>query len=487
MGAAAVRPLSGAINARMIVDPGSGYEEVGALEFAPGAQLVSGIGKMDTTFAIENGTDLDQVTLGTWLQCDSEIMAVTALSDTSITVKRGCLDTVPNTHAAGAALIFWDAYAQGDETQYVSGETLKVKLLTVTGAGELPVNLAAEDTITMSGRAIRPYPPGAVRINSAWFPEYIEGPLSMVWAHRDRKQQTGQNLIGFTEGSIGPEAGTTYTLELRGESGSLQRTYSGLTGTSQSWTTEAEDGGFYTPGAFVSHVEAFVTGVPGSYGTQRYELSSGTNGWDASVQALVLISPTANQTYYELTSLPFFNNFDFELDLEVQEDYSSDSLRHFGMWLADSAGTPKGYRLAYWGSSPNRWGLSRWNAAGRWSSETNLVTANYLAVQLNQRVRLRVIWDGATGLIQFYVDGVKIIETTDTACRRLRPGIFFYHNKVRVHEVRLLGNEAVERLNNQVTAKLYSVVSSRASWQPYQHTVTRVGYGYSYGVYYGGI
>lgn len=488
VGAAAVRPLSGAINARMIVDPGSGYEEVGALEFAPGAKLVSGIGKMDTTFAIENGTDLDQVTLGTWLQCDSEIMAVTALSDTSITVKRGCLDTIPNTHAAGAALIFWDAYAQGDETQYASGETLKVKLLTVTGAGELPVNLAAEDTITMSGRAVRPYPPGAVRINSAWFPDYIKGPLSMIWVHRDRKQQTGQNLIGFTEGSIGPEAGTTYTLKLRGESGSLQRTYSGLTGTSQNWTTEAEDGGFYLPGAFVSHVEAFVTGVPGSYGTQRSFTSLGTSAWDASVQALVLINTTSTQSYYELTSLPFFSNFDFELDMEIVEDYTvSPQLRHFGMWLTDAAGAPKGYRFAYLNTSANRWGMSRWNTAGSWSGETTLAGTPNPAVLLNQRRRLRLIWDGVTGLFQFFVDGVKIIEQTDTTCRKLRPGIFFYGAKVRVHEVRLTGNEAVERLNNQVTAKLYSVVSSRTSWQPYQHTVTRVGYGYSYGVYYGGI
>lgn len=489
VGAAAVRPLSGAINARMIVDPGSGYEEVGALEFAPGAKLVSGIGKMDTTFAIENGTDLDQVTLGTWLQCDSEIMAVTALSDTSVTVKRGCLDTIPNTHAAGAALIFWDAYAQGDETQYASGETLKVKLLTVTGAGELPVNLAAEDTITMSGRAVRPYPPGAVRINSAWFPDYIKGPLSMVWVHRDRKQQTGQNLIGFTEGSIGPEAGTTYTLELRGESGSLQRTYSGLTGTSQNWTTEAEDGGFYTPGAFVSHVEAFVSGVPGSYGTQRFQTSpAGVSSWDASVQALVLTSTVSGQSYYELTSLPFFHNFDFELDMEVVEDYTASlGYRHFGMWLTDAAGAPKGYRFAYLDTSANRWGMSRWNVAGSWSGETTLAGAPNPAVLLNQRRRLRLIWDGGTGLFQFFVDGVKIIEQTDTTCRKLRPGIFFYGAKVRVHEVRLTGNEAVERLNNQVTAKMYSVVSSRTSWQPYQHTVTRVGYGYSYGVYYGGI
>lgn len=245
VGAAAIRPLSGAINARMLVDAGAGYEEIGALEFAPGAKLASAIGRTETTLPIQDGVDLDQVVLGTWLQCDSEIMAVTALSDTSITVKRGCLDTVPAPHAAGAALAFWDNYAQGDERQYASGETVKVKLQTVTGEGELPAAQAPEDAVTMSARAARPYPPGAVRINSQWFPEVIGGTeaLSLSWAHRDRKQQTGQNLIGFTDGSIGPEPGTTYNLRLYGETGSLLRAETGLTGTGYIWTAEATDSG----------------------------------------------------------------------------------------------------------------------------------------------------------------------------------------------------------------------------------------------------
>lgn len=489
IGAAGVRPLAGTLSARMLANAGSGYEEIGALEFAPGAQLVSAIGPAATTFDIEGGMDLDQVTLGTWLQCDSEIMAVTALSDTSITVKRGCLDTVPASHSAGAYLIFWDAYAQGSETQYASGETVKVKLLTVTGAGELPVAMAAESSVTMNSRAIRPYPPGAFRLNSAYFPQYIKGTLVVSWAHRDRKQQTGQNIVGHTDGSIGPETGTTYSLEMRGEDGALKKSYSAITATQTTWTSEAADGNLYTQGAAVTHEERFVTGIPASYGTQRSQGTLGTSEWDASVQALTLDNPNATQAYYELTSLPYLASFDFEVDIELTKDYSPDNKRHFGLWLAEVGGTPRGYRLSHFYTTVATWAMSRWTTEGNWGSQVSPGGSSNTgpSIAVGGRTRLRVVWDGSSGLLRLYVGGVLVLDLVDTNFKKLRPGIFFYHAQVRVHEVKLLGFQAEDRLNNQVNVRLWSVVNSRTSWQSHQHTTTRLGYGYSYGIYYGGI
>ena len=53
----------------------------------------------------------------------------------------------------------------------------------------------------------------------------------MSWYHRDRTQQTAY-IVADTEGNIGPEAGTTYTVEVRKVSdNSLVTSETGIIGT----------------------------------------------------------------------------------------------------------------------------------------------------------------------------------------------------------------------------------------------------------------
>lgn len=93
---------------------------------------------------------------------------------------------------------------------------------------------------------MRPYPPGNVQINGSRWPASIGAAeeLAITWAHRDRRQQT-VNMIRQDEGSIGPEAGTTYTLRIYGETDTLICTASGITGTSYTYqsATEIADSG----------------------------------------------------------------------------------------------------------------------------------------------------------------------------------------------------------------------------------------------------
>src|SRR5690606_31330023 len=68
-----------------------------------------------------------------------------------------------------------------------------------------------EQTVTLDQRAIRPYPPGNLTINGdSYLSIAYDGVLTVAWAHRDRLQQTGGELVDHFEGDIGPEAGTTY-------------------------------------------------------------------------------------------------------------------------------------------------------------------------------------------------------------------------------------------------------------------------------------
>ena len=74
------------------------------------------------------------------------------------------------------------------------------------------------------------------------YPVAFKGTLTIYWTHRDRLQQTA-SIIDHEALSIGPEAGVTYTLQLYDEDGTLVRTYTGLTSTNQTWTTEVADSG----------------------------------------------------------------------------------------------------------------------------------------------------------------------------------------------------------------------------------------------------
>jgi hypothetical protein len=201
-----------AINARLASDNGSGYADVGTLDFCPTAALQSNITKTQTSFTLTSVVDKTEIVVGTFFQVDNELMRVDSIDGTNVvTVGRGCLDTVPETHLAGAVAYFWDLLSGSDSEEYVLGETINLKVLPISGGGQLALADATALPITMQQRAYRPYPPADFRVNgSSYVVSAIAGNVTLTWVHRDRKQQTAGTIIDHTAGSIGPEAGTTY-------------------------------------------------------------------------------------------------------------------------------------------------------------------------------------------------------------------------------------------------------------------------------------
>lgn len=257
VGVAVGRPSQGSINADIYSDAGAGYTDNATADFCPTAVLVDPIDLMQTSFAISGEDELDLVTIGTWVQIDSELMEVTSLTNTLCTVNRSCLDTLPALHTPGAILYFWDKFPSADPTQYDAGETINVKLTPKTGQGTLDLSKATVKTILLANRAIRPYPPANLKINSQYYPAQIEGDMVLTWAHRDRTQQTGGDLLSFTDASVGPETGTTYTLKVYNVSNTLVRTVSGITSntTTYTGTMELADGGPFSAFRFTLAAE----------------------------------------------------------------------------------------------------------------------------------------------------------------------------------------------------------------------------------------
>lgn len=262
------RPAPGAINYEIHskTSSTSTYNERGQGEFAPHAVLAADIGQAVTSMlTYHSEVDIDLVAVGSYAYLNDEAVAITAINTTAktLTVNRGVLDTVPVAHAAGSRIWFADGFQGIDPTEYAVGETINARLLTVTGKGTLALASAPTDSLAMNRRQNRPYPPGNVKINAAVYPATVKGDLAISWSHRDRLSQT----VSFTAqsaGNIGPESGVTYTLRIYGESGSLRRTYSGLTGTSQTYalTNDQADSGLGRPNAQLRiELEASRSGV----------------------------------------------------------------------------------------------------------------------------------------------------------------------------------------------------------------------------------
>jgi hypothetical protein len=216
VGVAAGKPSQASVNANLNVNSGGGFAYKDTLNFCPTATLVSDIGFLNTSFNVANTDSIADALDGTWFQINNEIMGKVSLVGTLLTVKRGCLDTVPAKHSTGDVLYFWDEFSGVDPTEYLEGESVDLKVTPITaGLGELKLLDAPTDTIEIVGRLAKPYPPGNLQINGAYFPENTNDVVGLVWAHRDRKLQTGSSLIGFSDSSIGPEIGTLYNARLR--------------------------------------------------------------------------------------------------------------------------------------------------------------------------------------------------------------------------------------------------------------------------------
>ncbi|MEM8493222.1 MAG: phage tail protein [Pseudomonadota bacterium] len=209
------------INADVQVDSGGGFESSATLDFHGYATLDADVSQTDTTISFTTPVDLDLVETGTIAQIGDELVRVDSLNEsspttgefTSVTVGRGILDTTPRNHLTGAVIAFWGDFAVSDDEQYANAESINVKLLTESGTAQLAE--APTDNVAFNSRAIRPYPPGNLLVDSVSYPSPNTwgGDHTFDWSHRDRIQQTSGDLFDHTTGDIGPEVGVTYRVE----------------------------------------------------------------------------------------------------------------------------------------------------------------------------------------------------------------------------------------------------------------------------------
>lgn len=148
---------------------------------------------------------------------DNEIIAFNEIvnnGDGTYTIRgnwRGVLDTVAANHTAGTRVYFMsEGSGVTDEEGYSSNVTVNAKLLPKNLSAILPIASASAVSVTTNNRALRPLPPGKVRINAARVGTgTVTGAFVITWAHRNRLDGT---VASQAEASRTPEEGTLYNL-----------------------------------------------------------------------------------------------------------------------------------------------------------------------------------------------------------------------------------------------------------------------------------
>lgn len=214
--ALAARPTPDAQNYRLMTlqsgDPR--YRDAALGNFCPNAELNVALTFSSIATVLAPFLDAELVRSGRFALIEQEIVRVVSFNFTSgaLTIARGVLDTVAKPHAIGSRIYFAQEYAASDQVRRLDGETVSTKMLTRTGRGLLALEAAPVLSMTYDRRAMRPYPPGRLRINGEAYPAGALDSITVQWAHRNR---LNQNLEGDDVGDITPEVGQTYSLELR--------------------------------------------------------------------------------------------------------------------------------------------------------------------------------------------------------------------------------------------------------------------------------
>lgn len=215
------KPQGNSINALLYTNDGSGYQQTSIVDYCPVAILDQPVSYLSTSFAVKNVANISQVEVGTLILCEEELMVYQGYdSETKvITVKRAALDTHPRPHSQDAVFYFYDAFNAFDSEQYVLGEMIQARVLTTTPSGIQDMADAPLLALEINARTIRPYPPANIKLNDAYFPQSIvvSNDVVVTWVDRNRIQQTGGSILGWTDGGVAKETGVTYSIELSSE------------------------------------------------------------------------------------------------------------------------------------------------------------------------------------------------------------------------------------------------------------------------------
>ncbi|QBQ71191.1 tail assembly structural protein [Shewanella phage S0112] len=217
--ASAEKPAQPSFSYQMHTKIGSGgtYAFVATGTYPVVSTISSNVDRVQTIIPVNNATILASYTTGFYGFIGDEIVrfdGADAINGT-ITLGRGCMDTIPIEHVNGDKLYFVQLGSAFDLMKYIESAEIRCKLLNQTSVGVYDINLASEKSKVLIGRQNAPYRPSRVKVNDLYFPTYIQGKgFTLTWDHQDRLQQTAGVDDWFTSFLGAPETGVSYWLRV---------------------------------------------------------------------------------------------------------------------------------------------------------------------------------------------------------------------------------------------------------------------------------
>lgn len=220
LNASYVMPLATAPNQlhlgfQMLANTGNGYVEAGENGFVWCNPIHAEIEKTNAPIVVVLERPLlDDVEVGQCCLLNDEILRITAIDrlNNSLTLARGCGDTVPHEHAAKDMLWIYQG-ANVAEIELADAQTASFKLLPFTSSNVFAAAEASILPITATLRHQRPYPPADVLVNGLPYPAQVDGNLILTWKHRNRIAQ-GSNVITYDDAYSALENDVEYVLEV---------------------------------------------------------------------------------------------------------------------------------------------------------------------------------------------------------------------------------------------------------------------------------
>jgi hypothetical protein len=186
-----------------------------SVSFIEYGTLATDIDDIATSFTINPGIIIS-LDVNEPMFIDNEFMVLTGYNSTTnvVTVMRGCMDTVPTSHAAGSIAWFTELYNNASLKTYVSGQSVSTKLQPYAANGDLDINACPTRTYLFVNRAGRPIAPANIRVNGVYRPKSLTDWASVVsWSRRDRLDTA--KIRANTDGDYTPEVDTVYNVAIR--------------------------------------------------------------------------------------------------------------------------------------------------------------------------------------------------------------------------------------------------------------------------------
>lgn len=234
--------------------------ELSEIDFTPRGVLSAFLpqltnGDYDTTgFSVQSVVDQDVVEAGTATTIAGEAASLAIIGDPSGThewiafesvsgtgtkfldnVWRGLLDTPPRSWPANTPIWFFSVGAGMYPLTLASSTIYNLNVLPFTMRDQLALGSATDYGYTTTQRALRPLPPYYVLFDGSYTNEiWTSGDIDLTWREHSRLAMT--QVLKQSVADESPESGVTYEVDVRGESGTVEATYTGIATPSFTYT-----------------------------------------------------------------------------------------------------------------------------------------------------------------------------------------------------------------------------------------------------------